>query len=335
MRAIVCADMEGIGGIDRFEGCFPSWQREYAAGRVLMEGEVNAAIAGLRDSGIDDVVVTDWHFAGTNLRRDRVDAPVESLWLHGEPRMDQNVYGPRDIAVFVGMHAAAGADAFMAHTFWQGLAVEVDGVAVNEAYLWAEMVGAAGARVGLVVGEERVVDECAVLLPQVPVLSVKSTIDRDTARTSVAVEELRERIRQAVRDAVQAGRERRAPDDGRDREVRVTFHQRAWAVRAEQQELGTRVGPRTVAATLTNRDDLIPYVARCALATPSGRETSLYSRVAPAPERTSLPERVRTAIAGCLHTVGRPVMRHGVRATQRMDQALYPAPPLHGRAPGR
>lgn len=328
MRAVVCADMEGIGGIDAFEGCFPAWPGAYRRGQELLEGEVNAVVAGLRDAGVDDVVVTDWHFAGTNLRRDRVDAPVIGLWQHGRPTMSkEDGYGDRDLAVFVGMHAAAGASTFMAHTFWQGLACTVDGMPVNEAYLWATMVGAGGARTGLVVGEERVVDECAVLLPGVPVVPVKGSRSRDRAATTRRPEDIREELRQAATDAARAHDQRPRHAGPVGATVRVTFQEQAWADRFARDGGGDVDGPRTVAARLDDPDGLVPLLARATMAMPAGRETGLYSRVVPAPEHTAIPEPLRAGLAGCLHTVGRPVMRHGVLATQRMDQSRYPTPP--------
>ena len=339
MRAVVCADLEGIAGVDDYESCFPSWRRRYARARELMEGEVNAVIAGLRDAGVEDIVVTDWHFAGINLRREHVDAPVRGLWVHGQPTMSataadgSEVYGDRDLAIFVGMHGAAGSDAFMAHTFWQGLACEVDGVAVNEAYLWSTMVGAVGARVGLVAGEAAVGRDCEVLLPGVPVATVKQSVSRDRAATSRRVEDVREELRQGAADAVAASGAALAAPVGR--EVRVTFQDPAWAARADRDDVGVLDGPRTIATTLERPDGLIPLLAACTLAMPGGRETQLYTRLAKAPEYSALPQRLLRALTSCLHGVGWPLMRKGVRDTQRMDQSVYPSPPGGGEpSPG-
>lgn len=332
MRAVVCADLEGIGGVDRFEACFPAWPRAYRRAQELLEGEVTAVVEGLRDAGVEVVAICDWHFAGNNLRRDRIRArlgvPVQGLWVDGTPRMDRTVFDHPDLAVFVGMHGAAGSGAFMAHTFWQGLAVEVDGQPVNEAYLWAVALGAVGARVGLVAGEARVAEECAVLLPGVPVVTVKRTVDRDTARTERDVGELREELRAR---AAEAARRPLPPPPAGPRTVRVTFYEAAWARRAARRGLGELDGPRHLVTTVDRAEDLIPLVARCTLALPSGGETALYSRLVPAPERTRRPPWLQRLVAGCVHAVGRPLMRRGVVATQRMAQDRYPTAGTDGR----
>ncbi len=328
MRVVICTDLEGIAGVDRYEDCFPAWPRRYGRAQQLMEGEVDAVIAGLRDAGVDDIVVTDWHFVGDNLRRDRIDEPVLGLWRDGAPRMDRSVYGDVGLALFVGMHAAAGdRDAFMSHTFWQGLAVEVDGVAVNEAYLWATMVAAAGAPIGFVAGESRLVDECAALLPGVPVLTVKRSRSRTRARTDRPVAEVHEELRTAAADAVREV-DRRPRFDGRvGAPVHITFYEQAWADRAARRGLGEPDGERRIATTLQEPDGLIPLTADCLLTTFLGREAQLLARLAPPPERTSLSDPVRRAVVGCVHGATMPLVRRGVRAWMAEDVDRYPSAP--------
>lgn len=328
MRVVVCADLEGIGGVDAVGDCFPSWPRGYRRARELMEAEVAAVVDGVREAGVDDVVVTDWHFVGNNLRRDRIDAPVLGLWQDGLPRMGREVYGDVDLAVFVGMHAAAGApNAFMSHTFWQGLAVEVDGVAVNEAYLWATMVAAAGARVGFVAGESRLEEECAALLPDVPVVAVKRSISRTQARTLQRPETIRERLRSAAARAVREARQRPRFEMATGTPVRITFYEERWADAAAGLGLGEPDGERTIATRLEQPDALVPLVASCALLTEPGREGRLLARLAPPPERSELPEALRRAVVACVHGAGLPIMRRAVRKWMEEDPWRYPAPP--------
>lgn len=329
MRVVVCTDLEGIAGVDRYEACFPAWPDGYRRAQELMEGEVAAVLRGLRDAGVVDVVVTDWHFAGNNLRRDRVAAPVEGLWRSGEPTMRADgTYGPRDLAVFVGMHAGAGRpDAFMSHTFWQGLAIEVDGIPVDEAYLWATMVGAAGARIGFVAGERSLGDEVAELLPGVPFHAVKDAASRTRARTPRALPDVREELRQAARDAVGGHARRPRVTAPVGTPVRVTFYRSADADRAVRRGVGERDGERTIAKTLGHADGLIPLLADCLLTTLVGRESQLFARLSPPPERSSLPEPLRRALVTCTHGATMPLMRRGVRAWMAEDAARYPAPP--------
>lgn len=51
MRVVVCTDLEGIGGVDRSEACFPAWPAGYRRAQELMEGEVSAVLEGLREAG--------------------------------------------------------------------------------------------------------------------------------------------------------------------------------------------------------------------------------------------------------------------------------------------
>jgi hypothetical protein len=107
----------------------------------------------------------------------------------------------------------------------------------------------------------------------------------------------------------------------------VTFQDPAWARRAAGRQLGELDGARTIATILEHPDGLIPLLARCTLAMPGGVETRAYTRAAPAPEYGRVPDWLRRGVTGCIHGIGWPLMRRGVRDTQRMDQAVYPPPP--------
>lgn len=329
MRVVVCTDLEGIGGVDRYEACFPAWPAGYRRAQELMEGEVSAVLEGLREAGVEDVLVTDWHFAGNNLRRPEVDAPVEGLWLSGRPTMSASrTYGPRDLAVFVGMHAGAGRpDAFMSHTFWQGLAIEVDGVPVDEAYLWATMVGATGARLGFVAGERELGDEVTELLPGVPFHAVKDSHSRTRARTARDPRDIREELRQAAADAVREHEQRPHVTAAVGTPVRVTFYEDGDAERAARRGLGEPDGDRRIATTLEERDGLIPLLADCLLTTFLGRESQLFARLSPPPERSALPDPLRRVLVTCAHGATAPLMRRGVREWMAEDATRYPAPP--------
>lgn len=325
MRVVVCADLEGVGGVDAYEDCFPAWPVGYGRSQDLMEGEVAAVIAGLRDEGVDDIVVTDWHFLGNNLRRDRFDVPVIGEWKNGIPRLDRSVYGSVDLAIFVGMHAAAGdPGAFMSHTFWAGLALEVDGLPVNEAYLWATMVAAGGARVGLVSGDARVGTECEILLPGVPTVAVKSSESRTEASTTRRPEEIREQLREESARAVRERVDRPHVPGPLGSDVHLTFYEQSWADRAAKHGLGEPDGERRIGTVLDRPDGLVPLLAEALLTTLPGREVQLASRLAPPPERTDLAEPVRRLLVSCVHGVTRPLVRRGVREWMSEEVSRYP-----------
>ena len=64
MKILMVTDMEGVAGVVSFvDQSYPDG-RYYDAGKRLVTGEVNAAVDGLLDAGVEEVLVWDGHGAG-------------------------------------------------------------------------------------------------------------------------------------------------------------------------------------------------------------------------------------------------------------------------------
>src|SRR5215472_17810238 len=118
VRVFVSADMEGVAGIARDEQTDPS-SPLHAEGRRLLTLEVNAAIEGALDAGVQEVVVSDGHWNCVNLLPEELHPRAELV--SGFPRrlyMGAGMGPGFDAAFFVGYHAAAGTpDAVLDHTY--------------------------------------------------------------------------------------------------------------------------------------------------------------------------------------------------------------------------
>ena len=108
MKIMMGVDMEGITGITTREQTFPEG-RLYAEGIELMAGDINAAVAGLADAGVEEIVVWDNHAASFNApflklhpaaRYVRGGGPNKLRW----PGLD----GSFDGLILLGYHARAG-----------------------------------------------------------------------------------------------------------------------------------------------------------------------------------------------------------------------------------
>ena len=77
--------MEGISGI--FEGRQTGGDTgEYQRGRKLMIGDINAAVEGALEAGVEEIVVSDAHGGGRNLIAEEVhDA---AYLIQGRPTWD-------------------------------------------------------------------------------------------------------------------------------------------------------------------------------------------------------------------------------------------------------
>ena len=66
MRVLVSADMEGIAGVVDFAQTEPG-SREFEQSRRLMTLEINAAVEGALEAGVQEVLVADSHWSMRNL----------------------------------------------------------------------------------------------------------------------------------------------------------------------------------------------------------------------------------------------------------------------------
>src|SRR5262249_57153980 len=92
-KIFISVDMEGITGVVQPAQLGPDGF-EYQRAREWMTGDVNAAIAGIRDAGPADVVVCDSHGNGQSLLIDKV--PDDVRVGRGFPRPLETMEGVGD-----------------------------------------------------------------------------------------------------------------------------------------------------------------------------------------------------------------------------------------------
>lgn len=115
-RALLIADLEGIGGVDAVEDIVYG-APGHGRAREWMTDEVLLVATALRDAGYDAVRVVDSHLSGSGTAN--LDASALPSFV--ELRFESDAYAAElfegvDAVACVGMHAAAGTDGFGAHT---------------------------------------------------------------------------------------------------------------------------------------------------------------------------------------------------------------------------
>lgn len=128
-RIFISIDMEGISGIVDWSEVNHQ-QSEYGFARKLMVGDLNSAIEGALESGVEEIVVSDAHGRMRNLRPEDVH---ESAYLvRGSPKPNSMMEGideDFDAAMYIGYHSMKGTEnGIMCHTI-SGSAI--DGIWVN------------------------------------------------------------------------------------------------------------------------------------------------------------------------------------------------------------
>jgi D-aminopeptidase len=166
VNVLIGADMEGIAGIDDCGGCLPSHPGAYKRGRRLMTDEVLTVIAALREAGVDDISVGDWHMVGTNIERDRMPAgievrPIADLALNeAEPSFEKAHGGALDAVVLIGHHAGTRSPrGFSSHTFTWEMDLLLDGEPLNEVQTYAQGLAAEGLPVLLAAGDRWMLEQ--------------------------------------------------------------------------------------------------------------------------------------------------------------------------------
>ncbi len=203
MRVYISVDLEGIAGVVA-EGQTDERDKEHERARRLMTGEVNAAIAGAFAGGASEVLVNDAHGSMRNVLIEELDARAELLTGSPKPMsmlagLDES-YG---VAFLLGYHAQAGTrSGILSHTYTSRVfQLSLNGINMGEPGLNAAVAGAMGVPIGLVTGDQAVVEEAMRLFAPPATVVVKTATGRNAARClppAVA----RQRIEAAAAEAV-------------------------------------------------------------------------------------------------------------------------------------
>jgi D-amino peptidase len=230
MRVHVISDMEGVGGIVKWEQV-SGGEALFEEGRKLYTEEINAAVRGAKAAGATEIVVMDCHGAGkgwtfNSLIPEDLDPAcewvVQNEWTEYTEFLEQGC----DAALFVGMHARAGSElGVMSHTVsgsqWQNLSF--NGALVGETGINAALCGQWGCPVLLVTGDQAVGLEARELLGEgLTTVEVKRGLGRFSAR-NLPPARARELIEEGAKKALSDLRAVAPYDPGRPCEITVQY----------------------------------------------------------------------------------------------------------------
>jgi D-amino peptidase len=230
VRVHVISDMEGVAGIVRWQQT-SGGEKLYDEGRILYTEEINAAVRGAKAAGATEIVVMDCHGAGgaydfNSLVPDLLDPDCEYVVQQEWTEYTAFLESGCDAALFVGMHAMAGAaDGVLSHTVsgqaWQNL--RFNGTPVGETGINAALCGQWGVPVQLVTGDRAVCTEGRELLGDgLTTVEVKEGIGRFSARTKTPAR-ARELIEDGAKRALSDLSAVAPYDPGRPCEIEIDF----------------------------------------------------------------------------------------------------------------
>jgi len=208
LKVYISVDMEGIAGIVTADQLTPTGF-EYERARQFMTGEALAAVAGARDAGATQIVVSDSHGNGENLLIEKF--PPDVTIIRSWPRplmMMEGIDSTFDAAVFIGYHASTTNPAGVrAHTISSAhlAAVLLNGVPMPESGINAAIAGYYGVPIVAISGDNVAVAEAQSLIGSMEGAVVKQAISFHAAATMTP-----EAAQTLVRQKVKAGVQRRA-----------------------------------------------------------------------------------------------------------------------------
>ena len=210
LKVYISVDMEGIGGVVTNEQLGPAGF-EYARARQFMTDEALAAIAGARDAGATEILLSDSHGNGQNLLIDQLPPDVKVIRSWPRPlMMMEGVDSSFVAAVFIGYHSStANVAGVRAHTMSSATltSVKLNGVEVPEGGMNAAIAGHFGVPVVAISGDNAAIAEVRKFTGPVPGAEVKRAISFHSAETltpKAAQELIRARVKEGVQQRASA-----------------------------------------------------------------------------------------------------------------------------------
>jgi D-amino peptidase len=216
VQVFLSVDMEGISGLVRWADVVARGI-DFARNRRLMTLDANAAVAGAFEGGASEVVVEENHGVEElcDLLLDEIDPRCRVVRGAGRPTATTMAALRAGVGVvlLVGHHARAGSrPGIMAHTvsYEKFKAVRVGGRDCGESELFAIRAGELGVPVGLVSGDQVVIEQLSKRTPWVEEVEVKRALS-NVAGDVIPPARAREAIRAAARRAVERARRGELP----------------------------------------------------------------------------------------------------------------------------
>jgi D-amino peptidase len=265
VKVFLSVDMEGISGLVRWQDVIRAGM-DYERNRRFMTLDANAAIAGAFEAGAVEVVVEENHGVEDlcDLVLDEIDPRCRVVRGAGRPTATTMAAldASCGVVLLVGHHARAGSfPGIMAHTVSYGefSAVRVNGRDCGEPEIFAIRAGEVGVPVGLVTGDQVVIDQLRKRVPEAEAVEVKralSTVAGDVIPPARARAAIQAGARRAVERA-RAGELRPYRDEPSPYEIEVDLrkppgeHLAANLARLPEFE---RAGERTVRTVAADMD---------------------------------------------------------------------------------
>ncbi|MGA7088188.1 MAG: M55 family metallopeptidase [Candidatus Dormiibacterota bacterium] len=185
MKVFISCDMEGVAGIVDWQQVTPG--PEFELGRRLLLEEVNAAIDGAVEAGVQEFLVNDSHGAMQNLTPDQLHAEAEYCSGRHKPLyMMEGLDSSFDAVFFIGYHGAIdGPASALSHTYNPAAihGVTLNGHLVGESGINALVASHYQVPVTLITGDQHTAAQAEAVLGGAEMAVVKQSVTRLAAQS--------------------------------------------------------------------------------------------------------------------------------------------------------
>ncbi len=205
MKVIMMTDLEGVAGVVSFTDQAFGTGKYYEQAKKLLTGEVNAAVEGMIEEGVEEVLVVDGHGAG-GVVYEELRSPAKLL--HGRPfpwgKIRKEVISRYDATVMIGQHAMAGVERGNLNHTQSSATVEyykLNGKFIGEIGQWALCCGALDVPMIFLSGDTEACKEAEELINGITTAAVKEGLNRGAA-ISLAKEDSHKLIKASIKEAI-------------------------------------------------------------------------------------------------------------------------------------
>lgn len=205
LKIYISADLEGVSGVVHPDQIYPEG-KFYKETLLRWAEELNAVVDGLKEAGVDHIVINDSHNHMRNLNCSLVkDAMVISGWQKPFSMVSEIDKG-YDACFFTGYHAMAGSRSTLSHTYRPRIIrqVSLNDLPVGECGLNAALAGCFNVPIAMVSGDEAFCAEAEKLLgKQLISVEIKRGLSRYSAMSfpfEVSLKNLKESATRAIKE---------------------------------------------------------------------------------------------------------------------------------------
>lgn len=206
MKVFMMTDLEGVAGVVTFEDHTYTSGKYYEHSKLLLTEEINAAVEGLLEAEVTDIVIRDGHGSG-GIVFEKLH-PAGKL-IHGQTwGLSDKIHAIMkscDFGIMIGQHAMAGvADGNLNHTQNSREITEyrLNGEAIGEIAQFAYEIGTLGLPMIYLSGDTAASREAQQLIPGITTTSVKEGLGRNAAMC-LSTDTARKKIRTDIKKAIE------------------------------------------------------------------------------------------------------------------------------------